>query len=149
LTFSGGYGAFQCRVQRVYKAFAADQFRLVADGLIGSNGIYADSLSHSGIYQNISYSVGQYHYQTDGFRENNDLAQNIYNAFIQANCPTGTACKRNSATPMMSAAIEICISIPIFFQRAERNRRFSIDSLGFRHGFSPNATFLAPMCTGR
>jgi len=31
-----------------------------------------------------SYSVGQFHYKTDGFRENNDIEQSIYNGFVQA-----------------------------------------------------------------
>ena len=34
-----------------------------------------------------SVSVGQFHYETDGFRANNDLTQDIYNVFAQAACP--------------------------------------------------------------
>ena len=27
--------------------------------------------------------MGQFHYETDGFRENNDLEEDIYNIFVQ------------------------------------------------------------------
>jgi TonB-dependent receptor-like protein len=39
----------------------------------------------SGVLGNFSYSLGQFHYKTDGFRENNDLTQDIYNGFVQMN----------------------------------------------------------------
>ena len=37
----------------------------------------------SGIYKKFSYSLGQLHYDTNGFRQNNDLKHNIYNVFSQ------------------------------------------------------------------
>ena len=125
------------------RLFAANQFRLVTDSLIGSNGTYVDSLSHSGIYRNISYSVGQNHFQTDGVRENNDLTQNIYNAFFQANLTY-----RNSVQVEFRQTND---------ERGDRNMHFdpnlffstqrgTADSpsirLGFRHNFSPTATFI-------
>ncbi len=37
----------------------------------------------SGLYDRYSLSVGQFHLQSDGFRDNNDLSYDIYNAFGQ------------------------------------------------------------------
>ena len=37
----------------------------------------------SGIYDKASFSIGQYYFKTNGFRENNDLKDNIFNAFLQ------------------------------------------------------------------
>ncbi len=42
-----------------------------------------DEAALSGIYNKFSYSLGQLHYDTNGFRQNNDLKHNIYNAFAQ------------------------------------------------------------------
>ncbi|MGH8646635.1 MAG: TonB-dependent receptor domain-containing protein [Gammaproteobacteria bacterium] len=43
-----------------------------------------DEVTHSGVWGKYSYSLGQFHFETDGFRENNDLETNIYNVFVQS-----------------------------------------------------------------
>jgi tetratricopeptide (TPR) repeat protein len=63
--------------------FTRNRLALQASGVIGSNNTYGDELTQSGILGKFSYSLGQFHYQTDGFRENNDLTQDIYNVFAQ------------------------------------------------------------------
>jgi tetratricopeptide (TPR) repeat protein len=60
-----------------------DHFALQTSGVLGDNSTYGDEVVHSGLWKHLSYSLGQFHYQTDGFRRNNDLTQDIYNAFLQ------------------------------------------------------------------
>ena len=67
------------------RLFAANQVRVVADGLGGNLGTWADNVILSGIADRLSFSVGQFHYETDGLRPNNDLQNDIYNAFVQFN----------------------------------------------------------------
>lgn len=57
--------------------------QLVASGVVGNHGALGDEVVVSGVYDRASVSVGQFHYQTDGFRPNNDQTHNIYNAFVQ------------------------------------------------------------------
>ncbi len=57
--------------------------QLVASGIYGSHGTRGDEIVLSGVYDRASVSLGQFHYQTDGFRPNNDQKHNIYNAFMQ------------------------------------------------------------------
>ncbi|WP_350282778.1 FecR domain-containing protein [Nitrosomonas sp.] len=57
--------------------------QLVASGVVGNHGTLGDEVVVSGVYDRASVSVGQFHYQTDGFRPNNDQTHNIYNAFMQ------------------------------------------------------------------
>ena len=64
--------------------FTRNRFALQASGVFGSNYTLGDEVTQSGVWNNLSYSLGQFHFQTDGFRENNDLNVNIYNAFVQA-----------------------------------------------------------------
>lgn len=52
-------------------------------GMAGNNDTLSDELVFSGVHDRLSYSIGQFFYKTDGFRENNDLEHKIYNAFIQ------------------------------------------------------------------
>lgn len=64
--------------------FARNRFAAQVDGVAGNHQTRGDEAVLSGIYNQISGSAGQYHYETDGFRENNDLDQDIYDAIVQA-----------------------------------------------------------------
>ncbi len=63
--------------------FAKNRLALQASGIVAGNNTYGDEVVVSGLKNNLSYSLGQYHYETDGFRPNNDLEQNIYSGFMQ------------------------------------------------------------------
>jgi Tfp pilus assembly protein PilF len=63
--------------------FTRNRLALQADGLVGSNSTWGNDLVHNGVYNNWSWSAGQFHYQSDGYRDNNDEDQNIYNLFVQ------------------------------------------------------------------
>lgn len=64
--------------------FARNRVTAQVDGLAGDNSTWGEEIALSGIYNRISGSAGQYHYETDGFRINNDLEQDIYGAMVQA-----------------------------------------------------------------
>jgi tetratricopeptide (TPR) repeat protein len=57
--------------------------QLVASGIVGSDSTIGNEVVASMLYDRASISVGQFHYETDGFRPNNDQNHNIYNAFMQ------------------------------------------------------------------
>ncbi|MGH8532920.1 MAG: TonB-dependent receptor domain-containing protein, partial [Gammaproteobacteria bacterium] len=63
--------------------FTRDRFTLQASGVVAGNDTYSDELTHSGLRGRFAYSLGQFHYETEGFRDNNDLEHDIYNAFAQ------------------------------------------------------------------
>lgn len=63
--------------------FLRNRMALQASGVTGGNDTLGDELVQSGVWNNFSYSLGQFHYQTKGIRENNDQLQNIYNAYFQ------------------------------------------------------------------
>lgn len=64
--------------------FTSNGAHLLFNGAVGSNNTLTDSAIVSGVYDQFSVSFGQFHYQTDGFRVNDDYKQNIYNVFAQA-----------------------------------------------------------------
>ncbi|BBO92993.1 hypothetical protein DSCOOX_61730 [Desulfosarcina ovata subsp. ovata] len=64
--------------------FVSDGVNLQTSGIVGGNDTLGDEMMLSGLYQNLSLSLGQFHYETDGWRENNDLTQDVYNVFAQA-----------------------------------------------------------------
>lgn len=65
------------------RMFTSDGVRFQLNGLYGNNDTWGNDAVVSGIYRKLSYSIGQFHYQTDGFRSNNDNEEDIYNGFIQ------------------------------------------------------------------
>ena len=64
--------------------FTRNRLALQASGVFGSNDTLGDEVTQSGVWGKYSYSLGQFHFETDGFRRNNDLQQDIYNVFAQA-----------------------------------------------------------------
>ncbi len=63
--------------------FERNQINLVGSGVFGNNGTLNDELTISGIYDRLSFSLGRFHSETDGFRDNNDEENNLYNVFAQ------------------------------------------------------------------
>jgi len=63
--------------------FSSNKAQLSLNGAYGSNNTLTDNAIISAIYNKLSLSVGQFHFQTDGFRQNDDYKQDTYNAFLQ------------------------------------------------------------------
>ena len=63
--------------------FLCNRLALQASGLAGNKETWGDEVTQSGIWNNISYSLGQLHFESDGFRDNNDQDTYLYNAFFQ------------------------------------------------------------------
>jgi tetratricopeptide (TPR) repeat protein len=65
--------------------FSRNRLTLQQSFIGGNHDTFGEEAVLSGIYDKASFSIGQYYYSTDGFRENNDLRDNIFNAFLQYN----------------------------------------------------------------
>lgn len=63
--------------------FNRNRLGIQANGVVGNNDTFGEEVVVSAVQDNVSLSVGQFYYETDGFRVNNDLKQEIYNAFAQ------------------------------------------------------------------
>ena len=64
-------------------------------GLIGENNTYSGEGVLSGIYKNVSFSLGAFHYETDGWRTRAFQDDTIANAFLQFALPQVQAFKLN------------------------------------------------------
>jgi tetratricopeptide (TPR) repeat protein len=60
-----------------------DGLNLYLGGAAGSQQRLRDEVIHTGLWDTLSYSVGQSHFETDGFRDDSDLSLDAYNAFVQ------------------------------------------------------------------
>jgi tetratricopeptide (TPR) repeat protein len=63
--------------------FASDGVSLLADGFGGTQGTYGDNLVASGIYRNLSFSLGQFYFDTNGIRPNDEFRRDVEDALVQ------------------------------------------------------------------
>ena len=63
--------------------FVSNGIGLTASGFAGNDGVLGDELVVSGVHGRTSFSIGQFHYESDGKLEGNPVEHDIYNAFAQ------------------------------------------------------------------
>ena len=76
--------------------FERNQVQLNASGLLGDESTWGEEVVASALYDRFSISAGQFHFETDGWRENHDIEHDIYNVFFQT-----------AITPELNAQIEL------------------------------------------
>jgi tetratricopeptide (TPR) repeat protein len=79
-----GLGPSEVSFNEFTPLFAREQLRFTGTGVVGNNGTYGDEAVLSGLYGRFAFSLGQFHYETEGFRPNNQIKYNVYNLFSQA-----------------------------------------------------------------
>ncbi len=83
LTILDGAGPAAASFHEFNPLFLRNRLTLQASGVAGSNDSFGDELTQAAIWNRWSYSLGQFHYHSDGFRQNNEQTTNVYNAFLQ------------------------------------------------------------------
>jgi tetratricopeptide (TPR) repeat protein len=118
--------------------FTRNGLHFLASGLVGGDDTWGDQVVVTGIWDRLSVSVGQLHYQTDGFRPNNDLEENVYQVFAQFQLSTSTSVlaeyrHRERETGDLPLRFD-----PTNFEPDQRDD-FRTDSVrfGIRHVFNP------------
>ncbi|MEA3360358.1 MAG: TonB-dependent receptor [Thermodesulfobacteriota bacterium] len=123
--------------------FNRNRFALQGCGVIGGNQTIGDEIVLSAVLDKFSYSLGQFHYKTDGFRENNDLEQNIYNAFAQINLNHKTSIQGEFRyTESEKGDLEIIFN-ESFTPTLRQKEQVQSTRLGFHHAFTPRSDIIA------
>lgn len=84
LNVLAGVGPAEAAFNEFAPLFERDRLRLDASGMVGNNNTLSDEAVVSWTAGPASFSAGQFHYESNGFRQNNDLEHDIYNFFTQA-----------------------------------------------------------------
>ncbi len=123
--------------------FVRQRVGVQASGIVGGDDTWGDDLVVSALKGPFSFSVGQFHYESDGFRDNNDQEQDIYNIFAQV-----------AVTPSTYLQAELRTSES---DKGDLGLRFDPDNistafreqtetdtyrLGVRHDFSPSSQII-------
>lgn len=145
-----GSGPTRAAFNEFTPLFTKDRAALQANLTGGVDDTFADEAVLFGNYRNLSASLGQLHYTTDGYRANNDFEQNIYNAFAQYDWSDATSTQtewrrrdieggdvaqrfgENNFDPLLRQAFD------------EETAR-----VGFRHAFTPRQTLLGSVIYDR
>jgi Flp pilus assembly protein TadD len=64
--------------------FERDRLQATASAFVGDHDTFGDEIVVSGLVDKFAVSAGQYHSETDGFRQNNDVENELYDLFFQA-----------------------------------------------------------------
>lgn len=117
--------------------------------VLGSDDMAGEEVLLSGVKGNLSFSLGQYHFETDGWWDNNDLDQDIYLGFLQANLSDKTSVQLEARRSRKKYG-----DLPMHFYDGqylpqERNSE-DFDSLrfGFHHRFNPDSELIGSVIFG-
>jgi len=126
--------------------FLRNRFTLQTSAVFGGDDTVGDEVTHSGLWNGFSYSLGQFHFDTDGFRNNNGIKRDVYNAFIQASLSPTTSAQielRHSDTEEEDRAFRF---FPEEFNPDRRSAR-EIDTarFGFHHTFTPASEIIGSL----
>ena len=131
-----GFNEFGSLFNRNQNAF---QF----SGIAGGNETIGDQFVASGIHDNLSYSVGQLHFDTAGFRQNNDLHKDIVDAFAQSEINPDTSLQMELRHEETSGGDLALRFDPNNFTPTSRTHDITDTiRLGGRYVFSPNLDFI-------
>ncbi|MFQ5963497.1 MAG: TonB-dependent receptor domain-containing protein [Candidatus Scalinduaceae bacterium] len=124
--------------------FNRNRLALQANGVIAERDTVGNDLVQSGVLGRMSYSLGQFHYETGGFRRNNGLNTDIYNAFFQASLSHKTSVQAEYRfTDTEKGDLELRFDPNNF--RPDQRQESEVDNLrlGLHHSFTPNSDFIA------
>jgi tetratricopeptide (TPR) repeat protein len=129
--------------------FLRNRLALQASGVTGGNSILGDELVQSGVWGRYSYSIGQFHYETDGFRENNDQDQDIYNAFCQVALSYKTSVQAEYQHKDVDKGDLPLRFTDEFLPTLRKPERLRSARLGFHHAFDPQSHLIGFLRYGR
>jgi tetratricopeptide (TPR) repeat protein len=123
--------------------FNRNGFNFQSTGVAGENSTYAGENVLSGIYNKTAFSLGGFHFQTDGWRKNADQQDTIANAFVQFEPTTQTSIQAEFRyRDKKQGDIQQRFFSQDFSRRQQDTaERFSIRFSG-RHATSPDSIFV-------
>ena len=136
-------GSTQAGTDEFTPLFVSNTLRFNGSAVVGNNDTLGDEMVLSGLHDRFAFSLGQYHYQTEGFRENNDFTDDIVDAFGQV-----------AFSPALSAQVELRtrhtdhgdLRLDFDTQNFSKQDRLTVDQntqrIGLRWQTAPSSTVL-------
>jgi hypothetical protein len=139
-----GAGPHEPAFNEFNSLFNRNRIAVQVSGVTGGNSVLGDEATVSGIWNAFAFSVGQFHYDTKGFRENNHQDRNIQNAFVQIQMSAATAIQAELRSEENRSGDLTLLFHPENFSPDQRVRaRSHVVRVGFRHTVNPQSQVIA------
>ena len=120
--------------------FNRNRTTIQGSGVTGGNETRGEDITVSGIADRWSYSVGQFHFETEGFRANNDLEQDVLNGLVQFQVSEKTTFLAELRSAEREAGDLRLLFDPSVFNPSLRQLEDTESiRLGFRHALTPRS----------
>jgi tetratricopeptide (TPR) repeat protein len=124
-------------------AFNRDRITLQLSGVAGGKDTYGDEFVVAGIMENFSLSIGQFHYQSNGFRENNDQDQDIINVFAQRSLSHKTMLQTEFRfKDKQNGDLSLDFDPSSFLPLLREEDKSAYIRFGIRHDITPSSTII-------
>ncbi|MHC4432729.1 MAG: TonB-dependent receptor domain-containing protein, partial [Planctomycetota bacterium] len=143
LNIIGSGGPAKAGFNEFNPLFERDRLQFNASGQVGNNDTLGGEGVLSGLFGPLSFSLGAFSFETDGFRDNNDIDHDIYSMFAQA-----------AITPELNIQVEfrsrdseegdlaLNFDPDQFLEESERTLDQDIARAGLRYSPTPNSDIL-------
>lgn len=126
--------------------FNRDRLTLHVSGLGGTHDTWASEGVVAGIYKRMSFSLGYSHFETAGFRLNNDQRDDLTNAFVQLELSPQTSLQAEFRyRDTRSGDLKLNFfpeDVSLFQENATRSYTYR---LGLRHAVAPSSVLLGSL----
>lgn len=120
--------------------FVRNRIAAQFSGAIGQRSLSGEELTVSILRDNFSLSLGQFHYDTEGFRQNNAQDRDIYNVFAQARLSVRTSVQAEfRSRDSITGDLNLLFNADDFSQDERIETTSRLGRVGVRHVFSPNS----------
>ncbi len=138
-----GAGPSESAFNEFNPLFNRNRLALQVSGAIGQESLFGDEVTVSGVWNRLSFSAGQFHYDTDGLRDNNQQDRDLYNAFVQAQLSPATSVQGEFRSEQTSSGDLFINFDPADFSRDRAVRQdTSTARFGARHAFNPRSLLI-------
>lgn len=119
--------------------FNRNRYALQLSGVAGSNSTFGDEVVVSAVQGKVSLSAGQFRYETEGFRENNDLKEDIYNVFTQVGLSHNTSIQAEYRYKNIKNGDLTLNFFNDFLPNLRQDTNVRSARVGLHHNFSPGS----------
>jgi hypothetical protein len=117
--------------------------QLQASAITAGNSTIGEDVTIAGIHDALSFSVGQYRFASDGFRDNNDIDRRTANAFIQYRPSASTSIQGElRSTRTESGDLGLRFNSDVYNEYARSNNTADAFRVSARHDLPANRTLL-------
>jgi tetratricopeptide (TPR) repeat protein len=146
LFFLEGLGPSQPSFNDYYPLFTRNRLAFQADGVVGNHGILGEDLVQSAVWGKASYSLGQFHYESNGFRQNNDLDEDIYDAFLQTSLTYKTSVQAELRyIDVNNGDLPIRFDPDNYHADQRQEDTVHLARIGFHHAFTPGSDLISSL----